>query len=108
MAEVQEKSSPRHNEQVAIKIIPLDSFTRDHTREDLNKVIQTVGKCNHPNILKYHTSFVSEKDLYIVMPLMQAGSLKSLIKLKSPLGIKDEVLIASILLQLVEGLVYIH
>lgn len=58
--------------------------------------------------MHYHTSFTAEKDLYIVMPLMAAGTLKSLIKNRFPNGLKDEVLIASILLQVVEGLSYLH
>lgn len=58
--------------------------------------------------MHYHTSFAAEKDLYIVMPMMAGGTLKSLVKSRFPLGIKDEVLIASILLQVVEGLSYLH
>lgn len=67
-----------------------------------------MNKCNHQNILGLHTSFTNEKDLYVVMPLMAAGSLKSILKQKVPNGIKDESLIASVLLQMVEGLVYFH
>lgn len=93
---------------MAIKVIPLDGFTRENTRDDINKRIQTMNKCNHQNILGLHTSFTNEKDLYVVMPLMAAGSLKSILKQKVPNGIKDESLIASVLLQMVEGLVYFH
>jgi len=42
------------------------------------------------------------------MPLLGAGSVVDIMKLKYPNGIKDEVIIASILKEVLEGLLYLH
>jgi serine/threonine protein kinase len=42
------------------------------------------------------------------MPLLGAGSLNDVIKLKAKDGIKDEALIATILKQTLDGLEYFH
>ena len=83
---------------VAIKVIPLDSFNKEHSLDDVKNEINYIGTCNHPNVLNYYTSFTVEKELWIVMPLMSAGSLGKLQKAKNKNGIKNEELIASILL----------
>ena len=68
-----------------------------------------MSKCNHPNLNKYFCSFIAEKELWIVMPLLDAGNLQNLTAIKFPeKRIKDEVLLASILKQIVEGLSYFH
>jgi serine/threonine-protein kinase OSR1/STK39 len=82
----------------------MDAFNREHTIYDVKNEINIIGKCYHPNVLQYYTSFTEGKELWIVMPLMSAGSLGRIIRSKSKLGLKDEVLVASILLQIIEGL----
>lgn len=68
-----------------------------------------MAKCNHSHLNKYFCSFIAEKELWIVMPLLDAGSVHDLtIKKYSDRRIKDEVLLASILKQIVEGLSYFH
>lgn len=42
------------------------------------------------------------------MPLLGAGSVVDIMKLKHPNGIKDEVMIASILKEVLDGLLYLH
>ena len=69
-------NSPRHLEEVAIKIISLDRFdTKKHSMEDMRKEINIISKCNHPNVLKYFVSFLNQKELWLVMPLIEGGSL---------------------------------
>jgi serine/threonine-protein kinase OSR1/STK39 len=42
------------------------------------------------------------------MPILEAGSLEDILKLKFKNGIKDEVCIATILREVVKGLQYFH
>lgn len=60
-ATIFDKSSPRNQEKVAVKIIPLDVFNRDHTIEEQNNELKIISKCHSINVLKYYTSFVNEK-----------------------------------------------
>ena len=95
-------------EDVAIKVINMDSVKTGHSMEDMRKEISIISKCHHKNVLQYYVSFIHEKELWLVMPLIQGGNLSEIIKLQAPKGIKDEVLLASILKQVVDGLVYFH
>jgi len=65
-----DKNSPRHNEEVAIKIISLDNVKTGHSMDDMRKEISIISKCSHPNVLKYYVSFIHEKELWLVMPLI--------------------------------------
>ena len=68
-----------------------------------------MAKCSHPNLLNYYCSFIADKELWIVMPLQDSGSLKDLTHFKyAEKGIKDEIMLASILKQVVQGLHYFH
>ena len=58
--------------------------------------------------MKYYVSFVNDSELWLVMPYVSRGTLRSNLRDKFPNGIKDEVLIASILQQIVQALVYFH
>lgn len=51
---------------------------------------------------------MDDSDLWLVMPLLGAGSVIDIIKMKYPNGVKDEILLATILKEVIEGLVYIH
>jgi serine/threonine protein kinase len=59
------------NEVAAIKIIALEE---DETFDDLIIEIDILRKCKHPNITKYHGSYLKGKELFIVMELCSAGS----------------------------------
>lgn len=107
-AHVFDKDCPHNMEKVAIKIIQLDSFSKHHQMGDLRKEINIISKCNHPNVLKYYVSFLDGKELWLVMPYIEGGSLKNIINTLAPTGIKDEPMIASILKQIVEGMQYFH
>ncbi len=66
---------------------------------------------NHKNIVKEYTSFIYNHYLWIVMPLIDAGSVDFIMRYcceqNSP-GIKDEKIIATILKETLEGLNYLH
>ena len=107
-AHVFEKNCRHNMEKVAIKVIQLDAFSKHHQMDDLRKEINIISKCNHPNVLKYYVSFLNGKELWLVMPFIEGGSLRNIISTLTPQGIKDEPMIASILKQIVEGLQYFH
>ena len=65
--------------------------------EDVRREIQIMSSCRHENVISYYVSFVDETDLWLVMPLLGAGSVADVLKLKFKSGIKDETLIATML-----------
>ena len=98
----------RHSqEQVAIKIIELEQFP-DHNLEEIRKEIQIMRLSSHPNILNYHVCFVFRTQLWMVMPLMECGSIAGILKHRFQDGLQDEVLIASILKEVLLALEYFH
>ncbi|KAK6911109.1 Protein kinase domain [Dillenia turbinata] len=93
------------NEIVAIKIL---DFERDNC--DLNNIsreAQTMVLVDHPNVLKSHCSFVSDHSLWVVMPYMAGGSCLHILKAAYPDGF-EEVVIATILREVLKGLEYLH
>lgn len=100
-------SSPRNGSEVAIKIVDLEHF-QDGNMDDIRKEINIMSSCRHKNVVSYFVSFIDDSDLWLVMPLLGAGSLSDVIRVKAKNGIKDEALIATILKQTLEGLQYFH
>ncbi|CAG8621496.1 2271_t:CDS:10 [Ambispora leptoticha] len=96
---------PLHKE-VAVKIIDMDYFERDQI-DELRRETQTMSLSKHVNILRVYGSFVKESKLYIVTPYMAAGSCLDIMKTAHPEGL-DEVVIATILKQALQGLDYLH
>ncbi|KAI3455170.1 hypothetical protein Pfo_011833 [Paulownia fortunei] len=93
------------NEVVAIKIL---DFERNNS--DLNNIsreAQTMVLVDHPNVLKSHCSFVSDHNLWVVMPYMAGGSCLHILKAAHPDGF-EEVVIATILREVLKGLDYLH
>ncbi|KAK9280799.1 hypothetical protein L1049_003688 [Liquidambar formosana] len=93
------------DEIVAIKIL---DFERDNS--DLNNIsreAQTMILVDHPNVLKSHCSFVSDHNLWVVMPFMAGGSCLHILKAAYPDGF-EEVVIATILREILKGLEYLH
>ena len=62
---------------------------------------------DHPNVLKSHCSFVSDHNLWVVMPYMAGGSCLHILKAAYPDGF-EEVVIATILREVLKGLEYLH
>lgn len=107
-AQVVDQDSPKHGDHVAIKMINMEKLPKEESMDELRREIIIINKCNHTNILKYFVSFINDTELWLVLPLVECGSLANVIKEKAPNGIKNEVLLASIMKQIVEGLTYFH
>ncbi|KAF9182705.1 hypothetical protein BGZ51_004491 [Haplosporangium sp. Z 767] len=94
------------NKRVAIKVIDLDMFERNQI-DELRRETQVMALCKHPNVLRVYGAFVTDCKLYIVTPYLSAGSCLDIMKTAYPDGL-DEVSIATILKQALQGLDYLH
>ncbi|KAF9953618.1 hypothetical protein BGZ72_005305 [Mortierella alpina] len=94
------------NKRVAIKVIDLDMFERNQI-DELRRETQVMALCKHPNVLRVNGAFVTDSKLYIVTPFLSAGSCLDIMKTAYPDGF-DEVSIATILKQALQGLDYLH
>jgi len=98
---------PHSDEKVAIKIIELEHF-QDNNLEEIRKEIQIMKLSSHQNILNYYACFISETQLWMVMPIMDCGSIGNILRYMFREGIEDEILIASILKEVLQALSYFH
>lgn len=53
----------------ALKEIPLESI--EGTEDEFHREVAIYKELDHPNIVKFHTSFVENNILYIVMELIE-------------------------------------
>ncbi|KAK4436742.1 Serine/threonine-protein kinase fray2 [Sesamum alatum] len=93
------------NEIVAVKILDFERNNSDLS--NISREAQTMGLVDHPNVLKSHCSFVSDHNLWVVMPYMAGGSCLHILKATHPDGL-EEVVIATILREVLKGLDYLH
>jgi len=94
------------NEDVAIKVVELERMDPAFVK-DVIKEAKVMNGNNHPNLIHYHTSFLTDSSLWIVMDYLGGGSLADIIKFKYPNGL-PEVLSITILKALLKGLEYLH
>jgi serine/threonine protein kinase len=96
----------RTGEQVAIKQI---SLTRIPTGALASLVteVELLKALNHCNVVQYLGSFRTRTDLYIIMELVENGSLAAVIKAQQ-FGPFPEPLVGMFIHQVLQGLAYLH
>lgn len=77
------------------------------SQNNISREAQTMILIDHPNVLKSHCSFVSDHNLWVVMPYMAGGSCLHILKAAYPDGF-EEVVIATVLREVLKGLEYLH
>ncbi|KAI3858808.1 hypothetical protein MKX03_015745 [Papaver bracteatum] len=92
-------------ETVAVKV--LDSEKEKSELSNIAHESQTMILKDQPNLLKAHCTFVTDHYLWVVMPFMAAGSCQHIMKSAFPDGF-EEAVIATILCEVLKGLVNIH
>ncbi|KAG5176290.1 hypothetical protein JKP88DRAFT_335952 [Tribonema minus] len=88
----------------AIKIIDLESQEDD--MEDVQQEISMLQTCKCPQLTHYYGSFMVDSSLWIVMELLEGGSLQELMK-EAQCTI-NEPTIAWIMRDMLQALVYLH
>lgn len=76
-------------------------------QNNISREAQTMVLVDHPNVLRSHCSFVSDHNLWVVMPYMAGGSCLHILKAAHPDGF-EEVVIATVLREILKGLEYLH
>nr|GFA48002.1 serine/threonine-protein kinase BLUS1-like [Tanacetum cinerariifolium] len=93
------------NQIVAIKVLDLEKCNNDF--DGIRREVQTMSLINHPNLLRAYCSFPAGQYLWVVMPYMAAGSCLHIMKSSFPDGFEEPV-IATLLREVLRGLVYLH
>jgi len=98
---------PAKKTNVAIKMMTLDSAAQ---AEEYIKEVAMQKSLKHKNLLGLHCSFADEetKELWVVFPLCEGGSLNDVLRDGGNKGIDDKNVVATILKQVLEGLAYFH
>eukprot|EP00767_Chilomastix_cuspidata_P002152 gnl/Chilomastix_cuspidata/2279.p1 GENE.gnl/Chilomastix_cuspidata/2279~~gnl/Chilomastix_cuspidata/2279.p1 ORF type:complete len:491 (+),score=156.51 gnl/Chilomastix_cuspidata/2279:183-1655(+) len=88
----------------AVKLLDLEKC--EHNIESIVKEVRVMSLSDHPHVVTYYTTFLSDSSLWIVMPLA-VGSVSAIMKRASPDGL-DELTVARILKDVLKALVYFH
>lgn len=86
-------------------MIDLEAYGRD--TEELRRETQLMSLSKHPNVLRVRGCWVQGSKLYIATRFMSSGSMLDIMRFSHPDGF-DEITIATILKQALEGLNYLH
>ena len=91
-----------------MKKMELNHLKPKQQRECYHEV-SILKRLNHPNIIKYYSSFLENENLYIIMEYAENGDLYSIIKhYKRHLKYLEEINIWRIAYEILNGLNYLH
>lgn len=96
---------PLNGRACAVKVIDLEAFGRDLA--ELRRETQLMSLSKHPNVLRVRGCWVEGSKLHIATRLMSSGSILDIMRFSFPEGF-EEVVIATVLKQALEGLNYLH
>eukprot|EP01025_Chloroclados_australasicus_P033324 TRINITY_DN3394_c0_g3_i2.p1 TRINITY_DN3394_c0_g3~~TRINITY_DN3394_c0_g3_i2.p1 ORF type:complete len:1167 (-),score=114.54 TRINITY_DN3394_c0_g3_i2:813-4313(-) len=91
---------------VAVKQISLAGIQNEQLAGIVQE-IELLKSLKHPNIVKYFNSFLSKRHLYILLEYMDNGTLSQVLK-PGEFGSLAEPLVAMYIIQVLEGLMYLH
>lgn len=98
-----------NQQEVAIKIL---NFKNNPIQPQIfEHELSIWSRIHHINVVEFYTVIQNQPELWIVTEYMNRGSLESILKYlskSSPPGLKDEILIASILFDVLKALSFIH
>ena len=93
----------------AMKEIKSSRYKSENTCKEVEKEIKLLENLNHPNVIRYFTSFRENGDFYIITEYINGGSLENLMKTNINQGkLIDERTIWDLLIQSLSGLLYLH
>eukprot|EP00667_Euglena_gracilis_P009672 EG_transcript_9828 len=90
----------------ALKEVPITNVPAAD-RADLLTEVNTLGQCQHFNIIKYHESFIRDECLHIVMEYADGGDLAQRIRAAGSTPFPEETL-WNFLIQIAQGLEHLH
>lgn len=68
---------PSISDEVAVKVIDLEWFNRP--LEEIRREIHVMSASSHPNVVPLSAAFIQDENLWMVMPLLIGGSVRSLL-----------------------------
>ncbi|KAJ3339186.1 Actin-like 6A [Entophlyctis luteolus] len=88
-------------------IVRSSQIIRAH-KEKKQRTVCNTRLCRHAHILPFHTSFVENERLWSVTLPVATGSLRGLLRDNFPTGLPDDATVATVLLQVLRALEYLH
>ena len=93
----------------AMKEIKASRYKSENTCKEVEKEIKLLENLNHPNVIRYFTSFRENGDFYIITEYINGGSLENIMKKNINQGkLIAEKTIWDWLIQSLSGLLYLH
>jgi eukaryotic-like serine/threonine-protein kinase len=101
------------NRQVAVKVLPKNEYTNEHSHELFHREAQMVARLSHPNIIPIFEMDECDDCYFQVMQLIAGRDLETVIarKMRNPIPGKRTLTVAEaieITLQVLDGLGYSH
>jgi MAP/microtubule affinity-regulating kinase len=96
-----------NDEQVAIKVYEKFRLSDPRKMKNVRREISILQHMNHPNIIKLHDSFDTNKQIYLIMEYIGKNSLHAFIKSKPNRRIEDAEA-KKIFIQICKGISYCH
>jgi serine/threonine protein kinase len=87
---------------VAFKVLPLEEDAISH---ELLMELNSLRRCDHPNIVRYHSSYVFDAQLWIAMEYCSVSALGIMRQSRQPFA---EVEVAAVCAEALRGLDYLH